>query len=200
MPKLAIVKLLHSALRRQAEPVPAGAISSPRIQRLISDMKDTLAKAPDGVGLAAPQVNVPLRVFIVSSEASSIDANMRMNANDTNIPQKWEYHAFINPVLKKRSREKTVMAEGCLSVPGKFGEVGRAGKVYLEWHDERGKKHGRGFTKFFARVVQHELDHLDGVLITDRAKRLVAIHDGPGAGHNANMRESANDANTRTRS
>ena len=178
MSKLPIVKFPHSVLRRPAGEVPPAEILSSRIQRLVSDMKDTLAKAPDGVGLAAPQVSVPLRVFVISSEASSIDAGMRVDANDANKPQKWEYHVFINPVLKKRSREKTTVTEGCLSVPEKFGEVSRPAKVYLEWYDERGKRHGRGFTKFFARVLQHETDHLDGLLIVDRAKRMLRVSRG----------------------
>lgn len=150
-------------------------------------MRDTLAAAPDGVGLAAPQMGAPLRVFIVSEEAAGIDANasgesrrtIRMNTNDTNgEKRKWEYLVFINPVLKKKSREKSKMAEGCLSVPGKFGEVARSEKVALSWYDEHGKKHTRGFTKFFARVIQHEMDHLDGILIVDRAKKLFEVKNG----------------------
>lgn len=159
-------------------------IPSARIQRLISDMKETLARARDGVGLAAPQVGAGVRIFIVSEEAASIDANasgesrrtIRMDTNDANDKkQTWEYFVFINPVLRKRSQKKRTLPEGCLSVPGKFGEVARAEKVYLGWYDERGRKHARGFTKFFARVIQHELDHLDGALITDRARKLIEI-------------------------
>ncbi len=181
MPKKSIVHEPNPVLRQPAADIPPGEIRSAKIQRLISDMRETLAAAWDGVGLAAPQVGVPLRIFLVSDEAASIDTNaggepsrtMRMNANDANSERRtWEYHAYVNPVLKKRSQKKIEMAEGCLSVPGKFGLVPRAEKVYLEWLDERGRKHSRGFTKFFARVIQHELDHLDGKLILDRAKRL----------------------------
>lgn len=179
MPVRPIVKLPASVLRRPAEAVLVGEIASARIKRLIADMRATLAVAADGVGLAAPQINVPLRIFIVSSEAAHIDAKVRVDANDTNEPRRWEYHVFINPVLKKRSREKTAAAEGCLSVPGKFGKVARAEKVLVEWLDEDGRKHARGFTKFFARVIQHEADHLDGLLIADRAKRLIGIDKKP---------------------
>lgn len=184
-----IVKASHPILRRSAAPIAETEIKSAKTRRLISEMKKILANAPDGVGLAAPQVGVPLRIFLVSSEATQLNANPRMDvprsegrdgglkglATNATNKKEWEYFVFINPVLKKQSRAKTVMAEGCLSLPGKFGEVARAEKVFLEWHDERGKKHSRGFTKFFARVVQHEIDHLDGVLITDRARRLFAV-------------------------
>lgn len=187
MATLPIVKLPHSVLRNVAAEVPLAEIPGARIQRLISDMQETLAASTDGVGLAAPQVNVPLRVFIVSSEAASIDANargepgrtIRIDANDANVKKEWQYFVFINPVLKKRSRAKAAMAEGCLSVPGKFGEVARPEKVFLAWQDERGRKHAAGFTRFLARVIQHELDHLEGTLIVDRAKRLSAV---PGHG------------------
>lgn len=175
MPVQPIVRLPASVLRAPTAAVPPEEISSGRIRKLVADMRATLAAAPDGVGLAAPQVGVPLRLFIVSSEAARIDANTRIDANDANKPRRWEYHVFINPVLGKKSRQKKIMAEGCLSVPGKYGEVPRSEKVLLEWLDESGQKHARGFTKFFARVIQHELDHLDGVLIVDRARKLFKV-------------------------
>lgn len=174
MATLPIVKLPHSVLHRQAEPVPAGAISSPRIKRMILDMKDTLGAARDGVGLAAPQVGAGLRIFLVSEEAMAIDAATGGTGGE-GAKKAWAHWVFINPVLKKRSRTTLAMAEGCLSLPGKFGEVARAEKVSLEWRDEAGAKHERGFRGFVARVIQHELDHLEGMLISDRAKKLVAI-------------------------
>lgn len=169
-----IVKLPHSVLRNVADEVPLAEIPGARIQRLISDMKATLARAPDGIGLAAPQVGEPLMIFLVSEEAAYIDKRQETVSSEQEVNPKpqWEYQVFINPVLKKKSQKKVDMAEGCLSVPEKFGLIARAEKVVLEWYDERGKKHSRGFTKFFAQVIQHELDHLDGVLIIDRAKKL----------------------------
>ncbi len=140
-------------------------------------MVRVLREAPDGIGLAAPQVGASLRIFLISEEAAQLNTNARIDANDTNKRREWDYFVFINPVLKKRSRRKIEFAEGCLSVPGKYGLVPRAEKVSLAWFDESGRKHERGFTKFFARVIQHEMDHLDGVLISDRAKRLVDIKE-----------------------
>lgn len=171
-----ILTLPHPALRAVAREIPPKDISSPRIRRLIADMKSALAAAPDGVGLAAPQVGESLRLFIVSEEATTIDSTRPSTQDEkTGARRAWAHHVFINPVLVKSARRKTAMAEGCLSLPGRFGEVARSEKVALSWLDEEGKRHSRGFTKFFARVIQHELDHLDGLLIADRAKRLVAI-------------------------
>lgn len=170
-----IVKLPHSVLRGTIQPVPHPEIGSARTQRLIADMRDTLAASTDGVGLAAPQIGAGVRIFIVSEEAKAIGDGAAAGANGTKKAKTWEYFVFINPVLKKRSRQKAMAAEGCLSVPGKVGEVPRSDKVYLEWQDEHGKKHARGFARFFARVIQHEMDHLDGVLIVDRAKKLFDV-------------------------
>lgn len=177
MAKQPIVTLPHSVLRERALAIRPEEIQDAKIQRLIADMQETLATAQDGVGLAAPQIGVSLRIFLVSDDATHIDKRQESVSSEQEAEQKrqWEYFVFINPVLKKRSRQKRTLPEGCLSVPGKFGEVSRSEKVLLEWYDEHGRKHTRGFTKFFARVIQHELDHLDGVLITDRAKKLIAM-------------------------
>lgn len=185
-----IVKLPHSVLGRVAGDVPPAEIKSPKIQRLIAEMKATLRASPDGVGLAAPQIGKSLKIFLVSEEAAAIDAaerdanargepsrTIQMHANDTNTKRNWEHCVFINPIMVRHSRRKIEMHEGCLSVPGKFGLVPRYEKVELSWLDENGKKQGRGFTGFFARVIQHELDHLDGKLIADRAKELFKAID-----------------------
>jgi peptide deformylase len=168
MPKKSIVHEPSKVLHGRAGEVPLDKIKGERIQRLILDMKETLAAAPDGVGLAAPQVGVPLRIFLVSEEAFAIDAGGE-HAEEKN--KKWDSLVFINPVLTKRSRKKIDMVEGCLSLPRTAGVVPRAEKVSLAWYDEHGKKRGRGFTRFFARVIQHEMDHLEGALLIDRAKK-----------------------------
>ncbi len=171
MPKQPIVKTPHSVLRKVAREIPPEEIPSRRIQRLISDMKETLAQAADGVGLAAPQVGKSLRLFVVSEEALAIDQGKTHEASRKK--KGWKIFVFINPVLTKRSRKRHEMAEGCLSVPGIFGVVPRSEKVFLEWYDENGARHARGFTKFFARVIQHEVDHLDGTLITAAATKVI---------------------------
>lgn len=175
MPVIPIVKLPNDVLRAPAKAVAQDEINGGPITRLISNMKDTLAASSDGVGLAAPQIGASVRVFLVSDEAKAIDEG---TGGGSKTGKKWEYRVFINPILKKRSREKASFMEGCLSVPGKVGEVTRSEKVYLEWYDENGKKHARGFARFYARVIQHEMDHLDGVLIVERAKKLLSAAGG----------------------
>ena len=177
---LPVVKEPNKILRGTARPVPVSEITKPKIQGLISDMKETLKNTTDGVGLAAPQVGEPLRLFIVSEEAEEIDRVEKELRHKKTLPQekepyekrKWKYYVFINPAVKKVSKTKLERAEGCLSVPGKFGEVRRHEKITVEAYDENGKKFTRGASRFFARVIQHELDHLEGTLFIDKAKKV----------------------------
>lgn len=149
-------------------------------------MKHTLAKTPDGVGLAAPQIGELYRIFIVSDESDEIDrskiyekrGSLKLDPNNNEKPYEerdWKYYVFINPRIIKMSRKKISGTEGCLSVPGKFGEVMRYEKITIEACDENAKKITRGASKFFARVIQHELDHLDGILFIDKAKGISSL-------------------------
>lgn len=174
-------------LRQEAKEVPVDKIKSSKIQELILQMKETLRNTNDGVGLAAPQVGESLRIFLVSEEAEYVDnknkgdTNTRIHPNDTNEDgpehrkREWKYFVYINPVVKKISKNKVEYPEGCLSVPGQFGFVKRSEKITAEAYDETGKKFIRGASKFFARVIQHELDHLNGVLFIDKVERFIDI-------------------------
>lgn len=186
---LPIVKEPNKILREEANEVRTDKIQTPEIQQLISDMKKTLQSAPDGVGLAAPQVGAPLKIFIVSEEAEEIDIvgketqnkNFEMNKPEEEATPKeksyakrdWKYYVFINPIVKKLSRRKKEGAEGCLSVPGKYGLVSRHQQITVEALNEKGEKFTRGAANFFARVMQHELDHLEGVLFIDKVKDIL---------------------------
>lgn len=186
---LPIVKEPASVLRGVARDIAIADISSRRIQELIRDMKTTLTRTPDGVGLAAPQVGSPLRLFIVSEEAEEIDraqqqkkegrtdeADESKNEHDKPYPEReWNYYVFINPRLLRKSRDKIPGPEGCLSVPQVFGTVQRHAKISVSAYDEHGKKFTRGAARFFARVMQHELDHLEGVLFIDKAKGVLNV-------------------------
>lgn len=177
-----IVKEPEKVLRKKAADVPIADIAKPRTQDLIKAMKETLRHTPDGVGLAAPQIGESLRVFIVSEEAEEIDRaqkagwkrrkaeSLEKKENEPYEKRAWKYHVFINPVVKKVSRKMLEDAEGCLSVPKKYGLVMRHEKITVEAHDEHGKKITRGSSRFFARVMQHELDHLEGTLFIDKMK------------------------------
>lgn len=174
---LPIVKEPHKVLRKKAAEIPISAITSPTIQELIGSMKETLKNTPDGVGLAAPQVGKSLRLFIASDEAEEIDKREREKKQKTEPPKEgekpyeariWHYYIFINPVVKKMSKQALLGPEGCLSLPEKFGDVARKEKITVEAYDEQGEKFIRGASRFFARVIQHELDHLEGTLFIDK--------------------------------
>lgn len=184
--KLPIVKEPNKILRKKAAEIPAREISAPKIQKLILEMQETLAHTPDGVGLAAPQVGQSLRLFIISEEAEEIDRVEKELRQKKTLPKeelyekrKWKYYVFINPLVKNTSKKKLERAEGCLSVPGKFGDVRRSEKITVEAYDENGKKFTRGSSRFFARVIQHELDHLEGTLFIDKAEKIFesSTHD-----------------------
>lgn len=168
-----IISHPHKILRKISESVPLEKITDKEIQRLITDMKDTLRATEDGVGLAAPQIGKNLRIFIVSQEAKEVDRyekELRKNPNlEPYEKREWEYYVFINPVVKKKSRKKVAGTEGCLSVRGKFGTVNRCEKITIEAYNEKGEKITFGAAGFFARVIQHELDHLEGVLFVDKS-------------------------------
>ena len=123
--------------------------------RLLDDMKDTLKDA-EGAGLAAPQVGVPVRAVQVDVEEG--------------------FFEFINPVIVSQKGEQSG-PEGCLSVRGKAGVVVCPEKVKIVFQDRRGDKYSLVARGFFARAVCHELDHLDGVLYTDKATDVHAVDD-----------------------
>ena len=184
---LPIVREPNRVLRKKSAEIPIRDIASPKIRKLMDEMRTTLAATPDGVGLAAPQVGESLCIFIVSEEAEEIDRaekegwerRPRKDPAVKNEPpyekRPWSYYVFINPILKNSSRRKLTGPEGCLSVPGKFGEVARHEKISMEAYNEHGKKFRRNASRFFARVMQHELDHLEGVLFIDKVKDLFEV-------------------------
>lgn len=140
-------KILHQKL----EAVPE---ITPEIKELISAMRIKMVEA-NGIGLAANQVAKNLRIFV-------IDKNL---AEENKVPD-----AFINPEISEYSREKDEMEEGCLSIPDYFILIPRSKKVKIKALDENGKKIRFKAKGFLARVLQHEMDHLNGILIKDRVK------------------------------
>ena len=182
--QLSIVISPKPVLRQAAKEVPVEKIKTPKIQELILQIKETLRNTDDGVGLAAPQVGESLRIFLVSEEAEYVDNKKLLEGEerktkDTLTSQEqtkkrdWKHFVYINPVVKKISKSKIEYPEGCLSVPGQFGFVKRSEKITVEAYDETGKKFTRGASKFFARVIQHELDHLNGILFIDKVEKFI---------------------------
>lgn len=161
MSKLEIVEKGNVVLESKAHELSSADISSLKIKTLIADMKETLDAISDGVGLAAPQVGEPYRIFIVSKR----------------ILEKYRKHGeiihdlvCINPKIVKYSKSKKWLAgEGCLSVRWFYGKVLRSTHVSLEYVDESGKKQVRGAGGLLAHIFQHETDHLEGELFIDKA-------------------------------
>ncbi len=162
-------------LRRVAQEIPVSAIKSKPIQNLIKEMRALLSKEEYGVALAAPQVGESLRLFIVSGQALARDSR---NSRDEPKSDEVSPHrilsdqVYINPELIKMSRAKKEKHEGCLSVRGKWGTVPRAEKATIYAYDEKGVRLTRGASGFLAQVFQHEMDHLEGILYTDKATRM----------------------------
>lgn len=163
-----IVQRDEKILRETAKEVPLKDITSPRIQKIIKDMKIALASQDDGVAIAAPQIGIQLRIFVVSGKVLGY---MR----DEEDGGEYEDMVFINPVITKFSRDKEYMEEGCLSVRYLYGKVKRSTKVQLEAFNEHGTPINRGASGLMAQIFQHETDHLNGILFIDSAKDLEEV-------------------------
>lgn len=149
---LPIITEPNPILRQKAQEINPEKIKSLEIQRLILDMKETV-KPAGGIGLAAPQVGLALRLIVIA------------------MPNK-NLMALINPQIIKFSLRKQIGEEGCLSVPGKFGIVKRAKIIKVKALDEKGQLIKFKAKDLFARVIQHEIDHLNGILFTDKAIKI----------------------------
>jgi len=141
-------------LRKKA--APADLEKKKELTALIQDLKDTLARA-DGCGLAAPQIGVSQRVVIVDGDVVA----------DTYDYLKGFRRVIINPEILEESEEKTTYSEGCLSIPNLYCDVVRPARITLRYYDETFREVTETLDKFAARMVQHELSHLDGNLFTD---------------------------------
>ena len=161
MPVRKIVTNPAPVLRRKARKVTD---FGPELQTLIDDMIETMREAP-GVGLAAPQVDVPLRVIVVEFG----------DEEDEEAPPK--LYTVVNPELSRLSDETEVGTEGCLSIPGFVGDVERPVEAVVKGLNRRGKPVRIKAQGWLARVFQHEIDHLDGVLFTDRAEKVWAMKE-----------------------
>jgi peptide deformylase len=154
---LKICQLGHSVLRQVAQPVEN--ILDPQVQILINHLISTVSQA-NGVGIAAPQVAQSYRLFIVAS---------RPNLRYPQAPI-MEPTAMINPKIVAHSQETVKGWEGCLSVPGIRGLVSRSQSVEVEYFNQEGEQCRQFFADFVARIFQHELDHLDGIVFLDRVE------------------------------
>jgi peptide deformylase len=158
-----IVQIGENVLRGKAQEVKVSDISGTEIQKILLDMKEALDNEPDGAALAAPQIGVSLRIFILSERVfGKGSAHASTNKSD--------HLVFINPTITKRSGKKELMDEGCLSVRGQYGNIKRSKNVTIEAYDEFGKRFTRGAGGLMAQAFQHECDHLEGTLFIDGAQ------------------------------
>lgn len=158
-----IVQKEDPVLRGRAAEVPIEEIPTAKIQKIIKDMKVALASQDDGVAIAAPQIGVPLRIFVMSGKVFDL---LRPD-EDPDVVH--EDVVFINPEILKISKERQKMEEGCLSVRWLYGRVSRAKKATVKAYDEKGQAFTRGGSNLVAQIFQHEMDHLDGILFVDKA-------------------------------
>ncbi len=149
----------NPVLHKVAKKVSALELKMPLVQQLIDDMIATMYAAP-GIGLAAPQVGVGKRIIVVD------------------VGEEHQPHAVINPVLTDFEGEETAI-EGCLSIPGRVGDVTRAQRCVVTGWDRHGKKIRIEADGLLARCFQHEVDHIDGILISDKATMRDAVAAEP---------------------
>ncbi|MEE4450273.1 peptide deformylase [Novosphingobium resinovorum] len=146
------------------------------LKTLVEDMFETMYDAP-GIGLAAIQVGVPLRVLVIDLQPEDEDAEPEVctahgGHHHTHRPTKREPRLFINPEILDPSDEYIVYQEGCLSVPEIFADVERPSSIRARWQDIDGKVHEEAMDGLMAICLQHEMDHLEGVLFIDHLSRL----------------------------
>lgn len=140
-------------LRAKTELVTPEMLSSSDFQSLLDDMPQTMLNA-NGVGLAAPQIGNKYRFTVVDTVQDGKSGK--------------DFLFLINPKIVKKSFAKVIMEEGCLSIPGIYGNVKRPKKVRVNYLDRDGKQQTIEADDFLSRVIQHEIDHLDGILFTDK--------------------------------
>jgi peptide deformylase len=161
MAVLEIIKVPDEVLTRKAKPVTD---FGPKLQQLIDDMVETMREAP-GVGLAGPQVNQLMRVIVVEYEDED---------DEEALPQLF---TLVNPEISKMAKETVVGTEGCLSIPELVGDVERAESITIKAQTRHGRVTKLKASGWLARSFQHEIDHLNGILFTDRAEAIYRIED-----------------------
>jgi peptide deformylase len=164
--RLKIVQTGELVLREQARLLTPEEILSEEIQHLIHDMCDAMRDAP-GVGLAAPQIGLPLQLAVIEDRE---DLLKPFSAEDLAERERRPvpFHVIINPVIGYSSDEKKNFYEGCLSLPGFSAVVPRAHTVRVQYLDERAEPQFVQASGWYARILQHEIDHLQGTLYIDR--------------------------------
>jgi peptide deformylase len=166
--KLEIVQAGNPVLRRRARPLSVAEIRSREIQKLIKSMRASMHEAP-GVGLAAPQVGLALQLAVIEDREEyhkEVSATLLKERERSPVP----FHALINPVIEEMGDETAEFFEGCLSLSGFSALVPRARTLRVTCLDEHGEQKVIEALGWYARILQHEIDHLNGTLYIDRMR------------------------------
>jgi len=163
-----IIQKENKILRKSAKEVPLDLIKSEEIQTIIRKMKEAIIENEEAIAIAAPQIGESLRIFLISEYVFEPE-NKEKKKTD------YGFLVFINPKILKKSHKQKILTEGCLSVAGFYGTVKRSEKIKIEAYDENGKKFIKSGAGLFSQAIQHEMDHLDGILFTDKALVLKRI-------------------------
>ena len=165
---LPIVAYGDAVLKKEAEEIDQ---DYPELKQLISDMYETMYAA-QGVGLAAPQIGKSIRLFIVDGSPFADDEEEEEEPDPKAAGIENFKKVFINPVIEEEEGEEWGFHEGCLSIPKIREEVFRKEKVHISYYDEQFNFHEEVYEGYAARIIQHEYDHVDGILFTDHLSPL----------------------------
>jgi len=169
-------------LRETARPVPENMFGSAELSRLVSDMAEALDAFPEGVALAAPQIGVSYRMFIVRKDRTlpppPNDQGSTLAQNSQGQTLAAEVEVYVNPEIVKTSRKRAKADEGCLSVRGVYGTTKRHERVSIRARRADGERFTRGGSGIMAQIFEHEIDHLNGILFIDHAEHLIRIPQG----------------------
>jgi peptide deformylase len=162
---LPVIAYGDPVLRKQAEPITS---EYPKLSELIANMWETMYHA-SGVGLAAPQIGLPIRLFVI--DASPFGEDEDLPEAERNQLKNFK-RVFINATIESETGKSWVFNEGCLSIPDIREDVTRMDTVTLRYLDENFKEHTEVYDGLLARIIQHEYDHIEGVLFTDKLSSL----------------------------
>jgi peptide deformylase len=153
-----IVVYGHPILRKVAAEIDR---EYPGLEQLIADLFETMYRS-EGLGLAAPQIGKSIRIFVIDGKPAAEDEPALADFKK----------AFINPYITERTGDLVLMTEGCLSIPNLREEVNRESQIRIKYYDENWNYHDEVYKGYSARIIQHEYDHLDGILFTDKVSPL----------------------------
>jgi len=148
----------HPVLRKVAEEIDK---DYPGLNQIVEDLFETMYHS-EGLGLAAPQIGKSIRIFVIDGKPAAEDEPSLADFK----------RAFINPYITEKSGELELMTEGCLSIPNLREEVNRESHVRIKYYDENWEYYDEEYNGYKARIIQHEYDHLDGILFTDKVSTL----------------------------